>query len=221
MSRRRSKTCSPSDARFLSLLLRKRLPLSISALCQENNEKLKKRWQRCWKNLERENLLRTIDNSAPSKKYLQLIAGLDRRQASLLFQLRSGHIALNQHLFRICKAESPACPQCQGITVETVRHYLLDCPFYRNKQHSLQRKLHCNTGSLSFLLSSPIAVMPLLKYVHTTGRFKSFFGKDAADKICTNSHHNRELWLAAKKLESNIRKAVSDKRKQTLAQLHR
>ena len=182
---------------------------------------MKKCWQHRWKNSERKNLLRTIDNSAPSKKYLRLISGLDCQQASLLFQPKTGHIALNQHLFRIHKAELPACPQCQGIMVKTVRHYLLDCPFYRNERHSLQRKLHRNTGSLSFLLSSPIAVMPLLKYVHTTGRFKSFFGKDAADKICTNSHHNRELWLAAKKLESNIRKAVSDKRKQTLAQLHR
>ena len=174
---------SSSNARFLPPLLRKKLPLSISALHQENNEKLKKRWQRCWKNLERENLLRTIDKSAPSKKYLRFISGLDRRQASLLFQLRTGHIALNQHLFRIHKAESPASPQCQGITVETVRHFLLDCPFYRNEQHSLQRKLPHNAGSLSFLLSSPVAVLLLLKYVHATGRFKSFFGKDVADKI--------------------------------------
>ena len=153
----------------------------------------------------------------PQKKYLRLISGLDRRQASLLFQLRTGHITLNQHLFHICKAESPACPQCQGITVETVRHFLLDCPFYRNERHSLQRKLRHNAGSLSFLLSSLIAVLPLLKYVHATVRFKSFFGKDMADKIRTNSHRNGELRLAAKRLESSIRKAVSDKRKQTLA----
>ena len=85
----------------------------------------------------------------------------------------------------------------------------------------LQRKLRRNAGSLSFLLSSPVAVLPLLKYVHATGRFKSFFGKDAANKIRTNSHCNGELWLAAKKLESSIRKGVSDKRKQTLAQMQR
>ena len=137
---------SSSDARFLPLLLHRKLPLSISTLCQDNNEKLKKRWQRHWKNLEKKNLLRTIDNSTPSKKYLQLISGLDHRQASLLFQLRLGHIAFNQHLFHIYKAESPACPQCQGITVETVKHYLLDCPFYRNEQHLLRRKLCHNAG---------------------------------------------------------------------------
>jgi hypothetical protein len=61
--------------------------------------------------------------------------------------------------------------------------------------------------------------MPLLKYVHATGRFKSFFGKDVDNKVRTNSHRNGELWLAAKKLESSIRKAVSDKCKQTPARM--
>ena len=158
-----------SDARFLPWLLCKKLLLSISALRQENNKKLKKCWQRRWKNLERVNLRRSIDNSTPSKKYLRLIASLDHRQASIIFQLCSGHIALNQHLFCIHKAESPAYPWCQGITIETVKHYLLDCPYYQNRWHMLQRKLCCNMRSLSFLLSSPVAVMPLLKFIHTTG----------------------------------------------------
>ena len=141
---------SLSDARFLPQLLCRKLPLSISALRQENSDRLKRRWHRRWKNLERENLLRTIDNSAPSKKYLRLISGLDRRQASLLLQLHSGHIRLNHHLFHIRKSESPACPRCQGITVETVKHFLLDCPHYRNEHHALHRKLCRNAGSLSF-----------------------------------------------------------------------
>ena len=133
---------SSSDARFLPRLLRKKLPLSVCTLHQENNEKLKKRWQRRWKNSERENLLRIIDNSAPSKKYLCLITGLDHHQASLLFQLHSGHISLNLHLFRICKVESPACPKCQGVMVESVRHFLLDCPHYKNERHTLQSCLY-------------------------------------------------------------------------------
>ena len=208
-----------SDTRFLPQLLRKKLLLSISALRQENNKKLKKCWQHHWKNSERVNLLRSIDNSTPSKKYLRLIASLDRRQASIIFQLHSGHIALNQHLFCIRKAELPACPWCQGITVETVKHYLLDCPHYQNEQHMLQRKLRRNVISLSFLPSSRVAVMPLLKFIHATGRFKSHFGKDKVDKINTNLRRNGELQIAANKLESSIRKAISDKRKQALAQL--
>ena len=167
-----------SDAKFLPLLLCKCLPLSVSALQQSHSDMLKNRWRRTWKNSERENLLCTIDNSAPSKKYLRLIKGLDRRQASLLFQLWSGHIGLNHHLFRIQKSETLSCPLCQGITVKTVKHFLLDCPHYARKRHELQLKLCCNAGSLSFLLNSPVAVFPLLKFVHSTGCFKFFFGKD-------------------------------------------
>ena len=134
---------SSSNARFLPQLLCKKLPLSISTLHKENNKKLKRRWQRHWKISERENLLRTIDNSTPSKKYLCLISGLDRHQASLIFQLCLGHVGLNQHLF----------------------------------------------------------------------------GKEKDEKIHTNSRCNRELWLAAKKLKSSVRKAVSDKHKQAITQM--
>ena len=182
-----------SVAKSLPALLRKHLPLSLSALRQSHSDKLKKRWRRRWKSSERENLLRIINNSTPSKKYLHLISGLDRRQSSLLFQLQLGHIALNHYLFRICKSEMPSCLLCQGITIKTVKHFLLDCPHYRRERHELQQKLRRNASLLSFLLSSPITVLPLLKYVHSTGRFKAFFGKDKRDKILTNSRRNAEL----------------------------
>ena len=127
-----------SVAKSLPALLRKRLPLSLSALWQSHSDKLKKRWRCRWKSSERKNLLRTIDNSTPSKKYLHLISGLDQCQSFLLFQLRSGHITLNHHLFHIRKSKMPSCPLCQGITIETVKHFLLDCPHYRRERHELQ-----------------------------------------------------------------------------------
>jgi len=108
-----------SKAKLLPSILRKRLPLSVSALRQGNMAKLSKRWTRRWKSSPRESLLKTIDNTAPSKKYLRIIGDLYRRQASLLFQLCSGHAGLNHHLFRIRRSESPSCPHCHGITVET------------------------------------------------------------------------------------------------------
>jgi hypothetical protein len=114
-----------------------------------------------WKSSARENLLRSIDNIAPLKKYLRLIKNLDRRLASILFQLCSGHIGLNLHRFHIRRSESPSCLHCCGIVVESVRHFLLDCPQYVRERHELRGKLRCNSGSLSFLLSSPIAVLPL------------------------------------------------------------
>jgi len=66
-----------SDAKLLPPLLHKHLPLSISALQQDNNVKLIKRWEHRWKLSARENLLKSINNTAPSKKYLRLIKDLD------------------------------------------------------------------------------------------------------------------------------------------------
>jgi hypothetical protein len=118
-------------------------------------------------------------------------------------QLRTGHIGLNQHLFRICKAESPSCPHCQGITVETVKHYLLDCPFYRKERHTLQSKLCHNTHSLSFLLSSPITIKPLLKYVHSTGHFKTFLEAGSSNQR-TNAKNTADFRANARTFEQWI-----------------
>jgi ribonuclease HI len=185
-----------SDTKSLPASLRKCLPLSISALRQAHNAKILKRWKRRWKLSPRHSTHKAIDSSAPSKKYLRLIKNIDHRQASILCQLRTGHIGLNQHLFRIRRSEMPSCPHCQGITVETVKHFLLDCPQYARKCHELRVKLRRNADSLSFLLSDPTATLPLLKFVHTTGHFKSFFSKDASDRIQTNARRNAELRTA-------------------------
>ena len=185
-----------SEARLLPPFLRKRLPASVSALRQSFMASLLKTWKRCWKSSPRYAPLRAIDKSAPSKKFLGLIKGLDRRQASLLTQLRTGHIGLNRHLFRIRKVESPVCPHCRGLTVETVRHVLLDCLFYVRERHILQLKLRRNASSIPFLLSSPVAVKHLLTFIHSTGRFKEYVQSD--DRPMTNARRNAELIAKAK-----------------------
>jgi hypothetical protein len=143
-------------------------------------------------------VLHPIDKSAPSKKFLRLVKGLDQRQASLLSQLRTGHIGLNRHLFRIRKVESPVCVHCRGITVETVKHVLLDCPFYRRKHHVLQLKLRRNASSIPFLLSSPDAVKHLLTFIHSTGRLKEYALPD--DRPMTNALRTAEIIAGAKEL---------------------
>jgi hypothetical protein len=74
-----------SNAKSLPNFLRKGLPLSISALWQSHSNKLKKQWECRWKLSPREKLLKSINSSAPSKKYIHHIAGLNRRQSSILF----------------------------------------------------------------------------------------------------------------------------------------
>ena len=142
---------TPVKLSTLPKFLHKPLPLSISVLQQNKVNKIKKCWECRWKSSPRVNILKSINNTTPSKKYLCLILGLDHRQASLLFQLHSGHIGLNQHLFRICKSDTPICPNCQGITIESVKNFLIDCPFYLCKRHALHMKLRHNTSSLSLV----------------------------------------------------------------------
>jgi hypothetical protein len=158
---------------------------------------------------EMEGLPNSIDNPAPSKKYICLIKNLDRMQTSILFQLRSGHIRLNLHLFHIHKVESPSCPHCQGITVELIKDFLLVCPQYAWEQHDLRVKLHRNANSISFLLSNPMATLPLLKFVHATGHFKAIFGKDTSEHIQTNSKKKAEIHLVTEQLETALINAAN------------
>ena len=120
------------------------------------------------------NSIRCLDSSLPSKSYLCLVHGFSRRRSAILTQLRLGHLPLNQYLFRIWKAESPSCPYCQGITVESVCHYLLECPQYRYKRFlHLTRPLKRKAESLPFLLAAPEALTHLFRYIEATKRFKS------------------------------------------------
>ncbi|KAF8065221.1 hypothetical protein FPV67DRAFT_1418969, partial [Lyophyllum atratum] len=105
---------------------------------------------------------------------LRLVEFLDRRRSAFIAQLRTGHSPLNQHLFRIHRSETPSCPHCQGLTVETVRHYLIVCPHYQNERHRhLRQKLQRKAESLSFLLTSPDALKHVIRFIHATKRFKS------------------------------------------------
>jgi ribonuclease HI len=189
-----------SDAKLLPPFLKKRLPASISALRQGFRSQLLKTWKRRWKGSPRFTLHRPIDKSAPSKKYLKLIKGLDRCQASLLTQLRTGHIGLNHHLFHIHKVESPVCPHCRGLTVETVKHVLLDCPFYRRERHILQLKLRRNTASIPFLLSNPVAVKHALTFIRSTGRFREYEEAGEENIIMMNARRSAELIARARAL---------------------
>jgi len=151
----------------------KPLPFSISALRQENMTSIQKDWKRRWKASPCFPLIRSIDKLLPANAFLKLIDPLDRRQSAIIAQLHTGHSPLNHHLFRIRRSETPSCPHCLGITVETVSHYLFQCPHYQNEWHYLRCKLKRKADSLSFLLSNPIATKPLLKYIHTTKWFST------------------------------------------------
>ena len=55
------------------------------------------------------------------------IDNLGRREHSIIFRLRSQHIALNSHLNRLNPLQEPVCPLCP-CAYETVSHFLFECP---------------------------------------------------------------------------------------------
>jgi len=106
------------------------LPHSKAALIQAFNAKLKAEIKADFSSTDRGKRLQRLDPTMPSGKFAALVNNLPRRHASALVQLRTGHVPLNQHLARIQKAESPACPRCDS-QHETVYHFILICPVYR------------------------------------------------------------------------------------------
>jgi hypothetical protein len=121
--------------------------------------------------------MKSIDDSLPSNKYLELVHRLPRNQTTLLIWLRTGHAPLNHHLHRIRAIESPECDACKSETEETTRHYLLECPAHERARRTLQKKIGIRkAGSIPHLLSNRKATEALMAYVDETGRFVETLG---------------------------------------------
>jgi ribonuclease HI len=156
------------------LLATGRLPISKSAAIQHHSANLKAEHKTLLTSSPRFLRLTEIDRTTPSNRFRKLVDKLPRRQASLLIQLRTGHISLNKHLHRIGKSETPQCPACHERT-ETVMHFLLQCPAHSAHRTTLYSNLRYRSRSISHLLSSPKALPHLFKYISDTGRLSSTF----------------------------------------------
>ncbi|KAG2153822.1 hypothetical protein DEU56DRAFT_726253 [Suillus clintonianus] len=102
-------------------------PISTEAQRQESCA----RWARQWMKSPRYARTIRLDPhlTAARKSFTSLVQHLPKRHISLLLWLRTRHISLNQHLYRIGKSITPSCPHCVN-TLEMVQHYLLICPQY-------------------------------------------------------------------------------------------
>lgn len=148
---------------------------SLSALGGAFKEMLRARWKSLWAKSPRKGRMDKVDNKLPSHSFLLATGHLSRAQASILMQLRTGHIPLNYFLHKINKAESPVCPACQ-LADETVHHYLFDCPGFTYERHTLARAMGRNSKSIRHLLGNWRAFKAVLAYVHATGRFRGIYG---------------------------------------------
>ena len=163
------------------LLRRKPLPVSVSATRQLLKKTIKTQWQTEWRESRRYAGSNEIDASLPSNNYLHIVDQLHRNQASLLTQLRTGHIPLNAILHRIKRSETADCPHCKNGRRETIHHYLLVCPKYAGARRLLRAKLQCDATSIPFLIGSRIGIPHLLRYISNTERFKATFGEVRPD----------------------------------------
>ena len=64
---------------------------------------------------------------------------LSKKEAAIIFQLRSGHIELNLYNSVWDNNIDPNCATCD--TLETVKHFLIDCDDYDLKRAQLRMEL--------------------------------------------------------------------------------
>ena len=61
----------------------------------------------------------------------------------------------------------------RSLSLSTMHHFLFDCPKYNQERHTLINQLGRSATSLPFLLTSPIAIPCLVKYVNATASGKA------------------------------------------------
>ena len=119
-----------SPGRTLPPALRNGLPSSLSTTKQYHEASLQRIWMDSWSKSPRHDHLNSIDPSTPSRAFMKLTKNASKKNTSIYTQLRTGHIPLNKHLHRFKRSDTPLCLQCDGSCMETVHHFLFDCPKY-------------------------------------------------------------------------------------------
>jgi len=157
-----------------------KLPYSLTAVRGAFKKEFRECWRAIWRNSPCRIRLAKINMKLPSHSFLKVTDQLTRAQASVLMQLRTGHIPLNTFLHCISKIKSLDCPTCRN-AIETIHHFLFNCPSHVHVWHGLARALGCKLKSLWHLLGNQQAFGSVLKYVQATGQFKSVYG-DLPDK---------------------------------------
>ena len=144
---------------------------------QDYQRQLCERWKGIWKELPRFPRLRDYA-MLPSKAFLPLLQKMQatRAHASLVLQLRTGHIALGSYLQRIRKVDDAKCSEC-GAPQETVTHYLLKCPAHVHERMRYFRQWRQKERDFSFLLTDLIAVLSVIGYVCDTEWLRTTFGE--------------------------------------------
>ena len=82
---------------------------------------------------------------------------LSRNTSAKIIQLRTGHCGLNSYLHRFNLADSPFC-DC-GTGQETVEHFLLECPLYREQRTKLRNNAGTTNMRVDALLGTSEVIL--------------------------------------------------------------
>ncbi|KAF4619421.1 hypothetical protein D9613_004855 [Agrocybe pediades] len=157
---------------FLPDCLKRPLPIGKSSLLQLAKEQRTENWKASWLTSPRRKKMKKIDKDFPFKKFGKITSELTRRQTSILVQLRTGHLPLNDYLHKRKLAPSPLCQACNEQRRETINHLIKECPAYQHQRRKLKRAIHGRGLSEPLLLlSDPKRVKPIIQFIEETKRW--------------------------------------------------
>ena len=167
-----------SEAIKLPHILRDPLPLSASATKQAFHRRLKNKWEESWEDSERGKHFDAIDEDFPFTGFRKRTNSLTRAQASLMVQIRSGHIPLNCYLFKINRADTELCQACLDREDgqhcrETIKHFLFECNTYDVEREKLIADISRSHLNLKDIMSDTDRMKALAHFINKTGRFKN------------------------------------------------
>ena len=107
-------------------------PCSLRTAKQMLKNNTKEEWLNRWASGETGRIM-FQEMSQPKRK--DTINHLSRKDQSLIFQFRTGHSRVNNHLNRFNPQHPPLCRHCPH-PYETTIHLLLECPALRNNRRT-------------------------------------------------------------------------------------
>jgi len=158
-------------------ILRSPLPVSTSAIKQSFHSKIKDKWKDLWADSDRRQRVDPIDDNFPFNSFRNRTYQLSRNHASLMTQLRCGHIPLNGYLQRIGRSETDLCQSCLDVDNdircrETIKHFIFECTKYNQDREELVAKITRTSFNLKDIMSNTDHMRALAAYINRTDRFR-------------------------------------------------
>lgn len=133
---------------------------------------MRERWEKQWKRARvGEPTKRLMD--IPNKKVLKYWKGLRKASSSVMIQLRTGRISLNQYLTRINVRDDAEC-EC-GLSNQTPLHVVLECPRFVSQRRDMWQQMdQMRTSDFKALLTDPRAAPAIAHFMIKTGLLTQF-----------------------------------------------